>query len=163
MPRIELLVVRAEDRLDGLRTNRFNTFGHGGSDALRCYDSGTARQTFEMQEEWLSMRSKHHLAIRCKALRKHLKTAAPGLPQEITNLILRYGIGEAGLTAYEEKYPEVFLDAMDILVEAGRVATRHFACGGRSGTTIFFSRDPAQELHPDFAAAMDADILVIHS
>lgn len=100
------------------------------------------------------MRSKHQEASREAALMEQLKTEVPGLPQEITNLILTY-ISDARLTEYEVKYPEVFLDAMEIMVEAGRVATRHFAYGGRYGSTIHFSRGETQELDPDFAAAMD--------
>merc|ERR1711964_905962 len=149
LPRTELLIARAEMALDRLRNNRYSTYG---SDGLRLFDSGMADMTVEMQEEWLSMRSKHEQA----ALRKHLKTSAPGLPQEITNLILNYSSGEARLTAYEVKYPEVFLDAMEILVETARVATSHFVGGDRYGSTISISSGEYQ-LHPDFAAAMDAN------
>merc|ERR1711964_905361 len=80
----------------------------------------------------MSMRDQHQEA----SLRNHLKNHAWGIPsKDMCDWLLK-----VKLTTYEEDNPEVFLYAMQVLVQLAKIVTRHFAYG--SDLVL---------LHPDFA------------
>jgi len=119
------LVGRAQAAFEARANHRRNA-----SYVLRNFDSSLTQILNEAQEQWMCMRDKHQEA----SLRKHLKNHAWGIPsKDMCDWLLK-----VKLTTYEEDNPEVFLYAMEVLVQLGKIATRHFTYGS------------LMLLHPDF-------------
>jgi len=119
------LVGRAQAAFEARANHRRNA-----SYVLRNFDSSLTQILNEAQEQWMCMRDKHQEA----SLRKHLKNHAWGIPSKD----MCDWLSKVKLTTYEEANPEVFLYAMEVLVQLGKIATRHFTYGS------------LMLLHPDF-------------